>query len=180
MPGLTSTDIEGGLVITAEVSPRKIAEVQAMLKLLDPKLRRALSRDLNKSLKPIAKQIEADFPAAPMSGLASRWGNVTAAVRVDINGPPQRALARFIVKANPPSFARLLSITERAGSRSPGLTPQGRSLISNPSGGLQQRHPLVGSGGRFVFASAHRQRNRTNRAAMDSINRFIDKFNKGG
>lgn len=174
-----SQNIAGGISLDVEIPPAEVAKVQAMLKLVEPKLRRSLSRDLHKSLKPIAQQIEADFPPAPMSGLASRWGSVTAKVGVNFNGPPKKALARFMIKADPPSFARLLSITERAGSRTEGYTPQGRNLISNPRGGLQQRAPLVGRGGRFVFASFHRQRDDVTRRVLAALDRFVDNFNKG-
>jgi hypothetical protein len=170
-----------GIVLDVQIPPAEIAKIQGMLKLLEPKLRRSLSRDLNKTLKPTAAQIVADFPAAPMSGLKSRWGGVSAAVRVDLNGPPNKALARFIIKADPPSFARLLSITERAGSRSRGFTPQGMNLITNSKGGLEDRHPLVkGRGGRFLFASYYNQRNDVARKVLDAIERFINKFNKDG
>jgi hypothetical protein len=179
MAVVSSQSIAGGIALDVHIPPAEIAKIQAMLKLVEPKLRRSLSRDLNKSLKPMAEQIEADFPPAPMSGLASRWGGVNASVRVDLNGPPNKALARFIIKANPPSFAKLLSITERAGSRSSGLTPQGTNLISNPRGGLQQRTPLVGRGGRFLFASFFKQRTDVSRKVLEALDRFIDKFNKG-
>lgn len=167
------------ITLDVQLSPAQIAEVQAMLKLLDPKIRRSLSRTLNNTLKSNAQQIVKDFPGPPMSGLAPRWGGITAAVRVDVNGPPNKALARFIVKANPPSFAKLLSITERAGSRSGGLTPQGSNLISNPRGGLQERQPLVGRGGRFVFASFYKQRRDVSAKVVDALNKFITDFNKG-
>jgi hypothetical protein len=168
-----------GIELDIQIPPAEVAKIQAMLKLVEPKLRRSLSRDLHKTLKPIAQQIEADFPPAPMSGLASRWGTVTAKVAVDFNGPPKKALARFVVKGEP-GFARLLSITERAGSRTEGYTPQGRNLISNSRGGLEQRNPLVkGRGGRFLFASFYNQRNDVTRRVLDALDRFIDKFNKG-
>lgn len=169
-----------GIALNVEIPPSEIAKVQGMLKALEPKLRRSLSRDLNKSLKPIAGQIESEFPSAPLSGLASRWGGVKAAVRVDLNGPPNKALARFIIKADPPSFARLLSITERAGSRSRGFTPQGMNLISNSKGGLEERNPLVkGRGGRFLFASYYDQRRDVTRKVLEALDRFVEKFNKG-
>lgn len=172
---------EKAIGLDVQIPPAEIAKIQAMLKVLEPKLRRSLSRDLNKTLKPTAAQIVSDFPPAPMSGLASRWGGVSATVRVDVNGPPNKALARFIIKANPPSFARLLSITERAGSRSKGFTPQGTALISNSRGGLQQRNPLVkGRGGRFLFASYYEQRNDVARQVIAALDRFVTKFNKGG
>ena len=177
---MASRNIEGGIELDVQIPPAEIARVQGMLKVLEPKLRRSLSRDLNDSLKSNAAQIVKDFPPAPMSGLASRWGGVTAAVRIDLNGPPNKALARFIIKADPPSFARLLSITERAGSRSNGLTPQGRNLISNSKGGLQERNALVGRGGRFLFKSFFAQRNDMARKVLDAIDRFVVKFNKGG
>jgi len=168
-----------GIALDVEIPPAEIAKIQAMLKRLEPSLRKNLSRDLNNSLKPTAAQIVKDFPPAPMSGLAPRWGGVKAAVRVDLNGPPNKALARFIIKADPPSFGKLLSITERAGSRSSGLTPQGTNLISNARGGLQERNPLVGRGGRFLFKSYFDQRNDVARKVIQSLERFVDKFNKG-
>jgi hypothetical protein len=168
-----------GIELDIQIPPAEVAKIQAMLKLVEPKLRRSLSRDLHKTLKPIAQQIESDFPPAPLSGLASRWGSVTAKVGVDFNGPPKKALARFVIKGEP-GFARLLSITERAGSRTEGYTPQGRNLISNSRGGLEQRNPLVkGRGGRFLFASFYNQRNDVTRRVLDALDRFIDKFNKG-
>jgi hypothetical protein len=176
---MAAQNIEGGIALDVEIPPAEIAKVQAMLKRLEPSLRKNLSRDLNNSLKPTAAQIVKEFPPAPMSGLAPRWGGVKAAVRVDLNGPPNKALARFIIKADPPSFARLLSITERAGSRSSGLTPQGTNLISNSRGGLQQRNPLVGRGGRFLFKSFFDQRNDVSRKVIQALERFVDKFNKG-
>lgn len=180
MGRIASKDVEGGINLSIELPPQEIARIQGMLKALDPNMRKSLSRDLNKSLKGIAGQIEKDFPPAPMSGLASRWGNVNASVRVQVNGPPQKALALFSVRANPPSFARLLAITERAGSRSPGLTPRGRNLIRNPRGGLEDRFPLVNMrGGRFVFASFFRQRRDVDLRIREAIDRFIDKVNKG-
>lgn len=168
-----------GIELDIEIPPAEIAKIQAMLKLVEPRLRRSLSRDLHKSLRPVAEQIMSEFPPAPMSGLASRWGTVTAKVGVDFNGPPNKALARFVIKGEP-GFERLLSITERAGSRTEGYTPQGRKLISNSRGGLEERNPLVkGRGGRFLFASFYKQRNDVAQRVLDALDRFIDKFNKG-
>jgi hypothetical protein len=173
-----SQNIAGGISIDVALSPAELAKVQAMLKLVEPKLRRSLSRDLHKSLRPVAEKIDSDFPSAPMSGLASRWGRITTKVGVDFNGPPNKALARFIVKAEP-GFERLFAITERAGSRTRGYTPQGMKLISNSRGGLQERFPLEGKGGRFAFASFFKQRVDVAKKVRDAVDRFIDKFNKG-
>lgn len=173
-----SQNIKGGISIDVELSPAELAKLQAMLNSVEPKLRRSLSRDLHKSLRGIAQNIDADFPPAPMSGLAPRWGRITTTVGVDFNGPPSKALARFIVKAEP-TFARLFAITERAGSRTGGYTPQGMNLISNPRGGLQERFPLQGKGGRFAFASYYRQRVDVAQRVREAVDRFLDKFNKG-
>jgi hypothetical protein len=108
--------------------------------------------------------------------MAPRFGSVTAKVTTNSMARPGRALALFSVRANPGGFARLLSITERAGSRSDGFTPQGRAMIQalqSPS-----RFPLDGKGGRFVFKPFRQNLPKAVGIAMDAIDRFIDKFNR--
>ena len=163
--------------IDAQLSPAEVARVRGMLKVVDPKLKAALARDLRRRLTPIANNIVGDFPAqSPLSGMATRWGGVTAKVSASAKPGPGRALALFKVSANPASFARLLSITERAGSRSSGITPQGEAMIR----GLERpdRFPLDGKGGRFLFKSFRRHLPRAVEIARESIDRFVDKLNR--
>ena len=165
--------------IETSLSPQEVARVRAIMNRVDPKLRASLARDLRRSLTPLANNIVSAFPTqAPLSGMTERWGGITAKVSTSSMAKPGRALALFTVRANPAGFARLLSITERAGSRSQGITPQGKAMISNPRGGLQERYPLDGSGGRFVFRAFRQQLPDAVRIAREAIDRFIDKFNR--
>jgi hypothetical protein len=166
--------------IQVEIPPARLAEVRAMLARVDPKLKTALAKDLRTGLSPIASRIVADFPkVAPLSGMGPRWGQVSAKVVTNSMAKPGRALALINVRGET-AFARLLSITERAGSRSNGFSGRGRAMISNPRGGLQERFPLDGKGGRFVFRSFRSHLPEAIAVAMKSIDRFIDNFNRSG
>ena len=159
----------------AQLSPQEVARVRAILNRVDPELRKALAKDLRTDLKPIANAIQGAFPQAPLSGLAPRWGNVSAKVTTNSMARPGRALALFSVRANPGGFARLLAITERAGSRSSGFTPQGRVMTRE----LEDRFPLDGRGGRFVFRPFRRNLPKAVDITRQAIDRFVDKFNRG-
>lgn len=163
--------------LEVQLSPAEMARIKAILQRVDPKMRASLAKDLRRDLKPIANNIVSAFPTtAPLSGLAPRWGGVSAKVTTNSMARPGRALALFRVFANPAGFARLLSITERAGSRSDGFTPQGQAMIR----ALQSpdRWPLDGRGGRFVFRPFRRQLPEAIDITRKAINRFIDKFNR--
>jgi hypothetical protein len=167
------------VTLEVQLSPSEMARIKAILQRVEPKLRNSLARDLRKNLKPVADNIVGAFPSqAPLSGMAPRWGGVDAKVVTNSMAKPGRALALFSVRANPASFARLLSITERAGSRSGGFTAQGKAMISNSKGGLQERFPLDGSGGRFVFRAFRSNLPMALRITREAIDRFTDKFNR--
>jgi hypothetical protein len=164
--------------LSVEIPQARLAEVRAILQSVDPKLKRAMAKDLRQGLGEVADNIVSDFPReAPLSGMSARWGRVSAKVVTNSMAKPGRALATISVSGEP-DFARLLSITERAGSRSSGFTPYGQAMISNPRGGLQERFPLDGKGGRFVFKAFRKQLPQAIAVAMASIDKFIDKFNR--
>ncbi len=169
MSDISFVNAKGGLLPEKEVR-----RVQKQLEKVDPDLRKSLAKDLRTDLKPVSSKIVSDFPASPLSGMDARWGNVTAKIVTNSMARPGKALALFSVKANPGSFARLLSITERAGSRSDGFIPQGEAMIRT----LQQRHPLDGKGGRFVFKSFREQLGDIRGIARDAIDRFTTKLNR--
>jgi hypothetical protein len=162
--------------ISAEIPPATIAKTRAMLARVDPNLKRALAKDLRSGLSPTASKIVSDFPRqAPLSGMTPRWGNVSAKVVTNSMAKPGRAIATINVSGGT-EFARLLAITERAGSRSSGFVPRGRAMIQN----LQERFPLDGRGGRFVFKSFRQHLPDAIDVALKSIDRFIDNFNRSG
>jgi hypothetical protein len=162
--------------LEAQLPQSEIIRLRVILNSVDPKLRASLAKDLRTGLRPIADNIQSAFPSAPLSGMETRWGGVTAKVTTNSMARPGRGLAVFRVSANPAGFARLLSITERAGSRSDGFTPQGRSMINTLNS--PSRYPLDGRGGRFIFRPFRRNLPQAVNIALAAIDRFIDKFNR--
>ena len=161
--------------IDMKLTPQKLREVRTILNRVEPALKSQMAKELRVGLNPVVSKIVGDYPSqAPLSGMAPRWGTVSGKVVTNSMSKPGKALALINVKGEA-SFARLLSITERAGSRSKGFTPSGRAMIEN----LQRRHPLDGKGGRFVFKSFRTQMPRIVVIAVGSIDKFIAKLNRG-
>jgi hypothetical protein len=83
-----------------------------------------------------------------------------------------------MIAVSGPGFARLLSITERAGSRSGGYTPSGKAMIKGPTGkGLQDRYPLVGRGGRFIWKAFLSELPELQEVSIKIVNDFVDDVN---
>jgi len=161
--------------IDMKLTPQKLAEVRAILNRVEPALKSQLAKELRVGLNPVVSKIVGDYPKqAPLSGMASRWGTVSGKVVTNSMSKPGKALALINVSGGS-SFGRLLSITERAGSRSKGISPSGKAMIEN----LQRRHPLDGKGGRFVFKSFRTQKPEILAIALRSIDNFIAKLNRG-
>jgi len=110
-----------------------------------------------------------------MSGMVPRWGRVKSQIRTIPGVKNGRAIATIGIAGEDRGFNRTVAIVERAGSRSAGLTPQGRTMTSV----LQERFPLVGRGGRFVWKSWLKHRPEAIRAAILIINKFVIQYNKG-
>ena len=124
----------------------------ARTKTLDPKLKKKMQRDLRTKLRPMAEVTTAT---------ASRAGR--AIVMISVSGP---------------GFARILSITERAGSRTNGYTASGKAMINGPTGkGLQDRYPLVGRGGRFIWKAFLQYQPLLRATSISIVNDFIDEAN---
>jgi hypothetical protein len=100
-----------------------------------------------------------------------------AEIKTFPKGRPGRAIATIRVMGDSGGFAKLLSITELAGSVTPGgYSKRGASMISV----LQEDYPLVGKGGRFVWKAWLKVRPEAVGLAIASINRFVEKFNRKG
>lgn len=165
-----------GLQLDIQVPPKVERRLQRTLQQIDPKLKRRLSSHLRTGLNPIADKVAQGVPRqAPLSGMTGRWGAVSAKVRTFPAARPGRAIAVINVAGDDRAFNRLLAITERAGSRTPGLTRVGRIMTSI----LQRRYPLVGSGGRFVWKAWLKHRPQAVGIAIDGINKFVDTINRG-
>lgn len=146
-------------------------------KLIDPKLKARMQRDLRTQLRPMADKIAGKVPnTGPLSGMTPRWGTAQAKVTTAPNSRAGRAIVMIAVSG--PGFARMLSITERAGSRTGGYTASGKAMINGPSGkGLQDRYPLVGKGGRFIWKAFLGYLPVLSQVSIKIINDFVDDVN---
>lgn len=161
--------------LSIEVPTRTRIVVQRELARLPDKVRKELARDLRKALKGPAANIVADFPkVAPMSGMTTTWGNVKASIRTNPTAKDGRAIALIAVAGEDKGFNRTVAITERAGSRTAGYTASGRRMTAV----LQERYPLVGRGGRFIWKSWLKHKPEAIRGALLILNAFVEKYNR--
>jgi hypothetical protein len=172
-----------GVEVRIQIPPGTERRLRKTLNEIDPKLRRHLSAELRSGLASTAQKV-ADRAAAnasyggtnaPMSGMIPRWGNLGAKVKTYPAGRPGKAIATISVFGDDNAFNRLLAITERAGSVTRGLTPQGRTMTRV----LQDRQPLVGRGGRFIWKAWLKFRPEAVAIAIQSIEKFVATYNKG-
>lgn len=162
--------------LTIDVPRATLAKVQRNLDRLPADVKKSLSRNLVSALRGPAAKIVADFPSAPMSGMVPRWGGVKSSIRTNPASKNGRAIAVIGIAGETKNFNRLVAITERAGSRTPGLTPYGRVMTST----LQQRYPLVGKGGRFIWRSWLKHRPEAVGGALKILNDFVSQYNRRG
>lgn len=163
------------LRMDVSIPPRTEAQLRRTIEKISPGVRRQLSNDLRSSLKPIAARVAQGVPTqAPLSGMTERWGSASAVVKTYPKGRPGRAIATISVSGDASRFARLLSITELAGTVTKGYSKRGEKMINE----LQERYPLVGKGGRFIWKAWLKNRPEAVGLAIASINRFVEKFNK--
>lgn len=141
-------------------------------KLIDPKLKSRMQRDLRTKLRPMADKIAGQVPnTGPLSRMTPRWGTAQAKVTTAPGSRAGRAIVMIAVSG--PGFARILSITERAGSRTSGYTNSGRAMITS----LQDRYPLVGKGGRFIWKAFLGYLPMLSQVSIQIINDFVDEVN---
>lgn len=158
---------------TGKVDHSDLKFAIARAKHLDPGLRRKMQRDLRKRLGGVAKSVAGGVPnTGPLSGMSSRWGSAVGKVKTASGGKANKAIVMISVSG--PGFDRMLSITERAGSRSDGFTPSGEGMIR----ALQKRYPLVnGVGGRFIFKAFLEHQDELRRTSLSIIRDFITDVN---
>lgn len=162
-------------VISIDIESSTIDRMKKELINIDQKVRRRLSRDLRSDLQPIAQDINKAVPGkAPLSGMTPRWGRTNYNIRTFPKGRPGRAIATIDIAGDSAPMNKLLAITERAGSRSRGFTPTGKSMINS----LNERYPMSGSGGRFVWKAWMKFRPRATGTAIGILQRFIDETNR--
>ena len=157
---------------TATVNYDDLKYAIARAKQIDPKLKARMQRDLRTKLRPMADKIAGQVPnTGPLSRMTPRWGTAQAKVTTAPGSKAGRAIVMIAVSG--PGFERILSITERAGSRSSGFTNSGKAMIT----ALQERYPLVGKGGRFIWKAFLRNQPMLNATSIQIINDFVDDIN---
>lgn len=168
--------------LSVDVPKRTLIVVQRELGRLPDQVRKELAKNIRKALKGPAANIVADFPAmseypgrgAPMSGMTATWGRIQSSIRTNPTADDGRAIAVISVAGEDRAFNRTLAITERAGSRTAGSTIQGRQMTKV----LQERFPLIGRGGRFIWKSWLKHRPEAIRGVLVVLNAFVDQYNR--
>jgi hypothetical protein len=150
----------------------------AELKQVDPNLRKELQKEMRTELKPIVAKLQGGIPKqAPLSGFA----NAPSGSRYGWAGVTGRTVTPLGKRAKVPGFYPVVSmsfrsrgkvagfeIMELAGSKSAGVTPQGRGMIR----ALNARAPIQGGLGRFVIPPARGEAD----SAVAIARRIIEKY----
>ena len=141
-----------------------------MLKTVDPDMVKDLRKSLRSALGSEARQIAGAMPTTPpLSGMA--WPSRFSGTVVLSPGRRRRggvsSLVGLRVRGNPDAGFRM---AELAGSRSSGVTPQGRAMIANLPGSAR--------GGRFAYAKFMKDRANLLRKAERVIADFVRQLNQ--
>lgn len=163
----------------------EIREFVNRLKEYDPKLKRRMQTEMRRKAKPFAEYIEQQVnqnAPAPLSGLdypareRLDWDPIKAKIATSLSAGRGRAILAIKFIGTPNS--RMFAITETAGSRSTGATPQGKVLIRE----LNERHELSGArkiGGRFGFKAFLEKIPDFRDTAVDIIDKYTRIFERG-
>jgi hypothetical protein len=122
------------------------------LKEIDPQIVKDLRKELRSKLSPIAQQVAAAVPLdPPLSGMrnngATRWSGASGKTSFTPGRSKKTGNSLVAVRVQPKE-GRGVYIAELAGSRSSGSTANGQNLIQV----LNQRQPMKGKGGRYIYA----------------------------
>lgn len=148
---------------------------------IDKGIVKELRADLRSNLKTVADDIRANVPnSPPLSGMANNGGTAWSQTKASISFTPGKS-RRFkgtnplvSIRIAPAKGKRGLYIAELAGSRSKGVTPQGRNLISV----LNSRHPMKRRGGRFAYSSFRMRRPDIMRIASNILDKYFAQVNR--
>jgi hypothetical protein len=140
-------------MLIPELDAAQVRAVIKQLRNIDPEIVKDLRKELRSNLSPIAQQVAASVPTEPpLSGFArsnaTAWAAVTGKTSFTPGKSRKGGNSLVSVRVEPRNGARGVYIAELAGSRSSGKTPQGSNLITV----LNQRSPMKGRGGRYIYA----------------------------
>jgi hypothetical protein len=137
----------------AALDAKQVRAALKALKEVDPNITKDLRQNLRSQLSSIAKQVADAVPAAPpLSGFANAgatgWSKVTGKVSFTPGKSKFPGTSSLVSLRVQPKATRGVYIAELAGSRTLGATGAGQNLIAV----LNQRQPMTGRGGRFIYA----------------------------
>lgn len=138
--------------VKATLDAQQVRAVLKELRNIDPQIVKDLRKELRSDLLPIAQQIVSAVPNnAPLSGFNNNGTTGWSALKGKVSFTPgkSRRMANSLVsiRVEQTGAKRGFYITELAGSRSAGKTPQGNNLITV----LNSRWPMKGRGGRYAY-----------------------------
>jgi hypothetical protein len=153
-----------------------------MLKNIDPDSVKILRKELRSALKPLAQDIANEVPTnAPLSGFQHGGPTAWSPVRPGVSfrpgkrrkGGPWTPLVALEVGTKPQQF-RGVYIAELAGSRTNGVTEQGKNLVRQ----LNQQRSMKGRGGRYIYAGFRLQRSDAQNIAERILKRFWERVDR--
>lgn len=175
------------------VNAENLRTVLRELGKVDPNLRKELRTEMKTAVKPLAAELKQKVPAQPpLSGFSRantrqqkrngdtnyfRWASsVNSSVITPMSKRPRQGGFTPVVSIRMRSrkgFAGF-EIMELAGSKSSGVTSQGRAMIS----ALNKRYPIRGGLGRFVIPEFKDSGAEVHAAAKQILVKFADKVNR--
>lgn len=172
-------------MLVPKVSVTGYKEMLNALKEADAKLPAMFRKEMRERIAPIAKKIESNFPkTAPMSGFnndgRTGWSPMKASISITPGRskkyPKRQSLVSIVMTAKKYGGLEIAgpAIAELAGSRSSGETLSGVNMIKV----LNQRAPMVGAGGRFMYKAFRKERPEAVRIADEVINKYAAMVDK--
>jgi hypothetical protein len=140
------------MIQTPRLDADDVRRALKALKEIDPQIVKDLRKELRSKLSPVAQQVAAAVPIdPPLSGFRNagetRWSAVTPKTSFTPGRSKKTGNSLVAVRIQPKE-GRGVYIAELAGSRTSGSTASGQSLIRV----LNERQPMKGKGGRYIYA----------------------------
>lgn len=166
------------------VSAENLKTVLRELSKVDPNLRKELRSEFKNQLEGTKNELAGQIPsAAPLSGFNGpranppfKWSKPRATVVTPLAKRSRRPGFYPVVSIRFKSSGRNagFEIMELAGSKSSGLTSQGRAMIQN----LNARKPIRGGLGRFVIPEWKGKQGEAEAIAKRILEGFAEKVNR--
>lgn len=157
------------------------ASIRLAMKELDnvsPDLRKMMKKDLAQALEATAAKIKSSAPTeAPLSGMANngrlRYGKIRKPLISVTPGRSKRGVSFISIKIGATPEAGF-QMAELAGSRMNIKTRQGANFVKV----INERHPMKGKAGRFVYDSFRKHRSEVIAKATLIVERYMALLNR--